>query len=375
MDPIINKNIYGITYSTDKIIESSTDTDYGLSESELDIIINHIEKNRFDWFKEITESSQGFMYLRKENTGLPRTLLITENEGIFIHLKRKNIKQIGSGKASRVTVSIKYSIKSKEKLEETANAVNNYQYNFGNLKSFNASYAQHKKIYQRLKDMNIEGVVKIYYYHDYIGKKGSHKLSLLMEMCNKGTLEYLITSGKLSASEEKKRISEQICVIIAKLHQAEITHGDLAPVNILFQSEALNVKLIDFGDGEFLEGMSEFEKIGHKMKDIHLLGQVLYCICAEKTSRGEQQKDFEEFVERIMGSDSKELKPIENLILDLMFPIKLEKLYRVLALVDSKNQLDQEEAQKQYCELLRNISMENFLNRLNDIPASYFNIT
>lgn len=375
MDPIdsmTNKNTDGITYSADKIKPNIENQEYGLTESELDTIINYIDSNKLEWFKKLVENNQEFMYLRRETTGLARNLLITENEDIFIHLKAKNIKKIGSGKSSKVTLSLKYyNTEGEKKFEKIANAVG---IKLGYLLEFNAGYEQQKKIYQHLKAKNIEGVVKHHHYHTYRGKKGIDKHSLLTEYCDKGTLKSLITNGKLSNSEEKKRISEQIFMIMAKVHQAEITHGDLTLANILFQGDAMNVKLIDFADGAVLEGMSEFEKTGRIVTDIHLLGQVLYCICAEKTSEEEQQEDFEKFVERLMESDLKELKPIEKLIFDLLFPVKLEEIHRVYTLISSKNHLDKEGGQRQYCELFKNVSVESFLNRLNGIPAKNFNI-
>ena len=374
IDPMTNKNTDGIAYSGDKIKPNSEDQEYGLIESELDTIINYIESNKLEWFKKLAESNEEFMYLRRETTDLARNLLVTENEDIFIHLKAKNIKQIGSGKSSRVTLSLKYNSTEEgvKKFEKIANAVG---INVGYLlEGFNVRYERQKKIYQHLKTKNIEGVVKHYYYHTYRGKKGINKPSLLMEYCDKGTLKSLITNGKLSNFEEKKRISEQIFMIMAKVHQAEITHGDLTLTNILFQGDAMNVKLIDFADGAVLEGMSEFEKIGRKVPDIHLLGQVLYCVCTEKTSEEEQQEDFENFVKRLMESDSKELKPIEKLIFDLLFPVKLEDMQRAFTLINSKNKSDKEEGERQYCELFKNVSIESFLNRLNAIPAKDFNI-
>jgi MAP/microtubule affinity-regulating kinase len=92
-----------------------------------------------------------------------------------------------------------------------------------------------------LKSLNHPNIIKLI---EVV--RENHRIFVVMEHCEGGTLLNLITSDKLKGLSEVKRLFRQIVEGISYLHSLGIAHGDIKPDNIVLTSEG-DAKLIDFG--------------------------------------------------------------------------------------------------------------------------------
>lgn len=83
----------------------------GLDENQQRQLATFLEANKGKYIQLLRQNNQEMIYLRKEETGLPRTIQIHSDGSIFIHLKRKGVNQLGEGGAKRATLSIDYTNK------------------------------------------------------------------------------------------------------------------------------------------------------------------------------------------------------------------------------------------------------------------------
>lgn len=82
-----------------------------------------------------------------------------------------------------------------------------------------------------------------------------HRLFLVIELCEGGTLQELIekqaksSPQKMLSDEEASQIMKSILEAVSYLHSRGIVHRDLKPENILFtnSNDYSQIKLIDFG--------------------------------------------------------------------------------------------------------------------------------
>ena len=116
------------------------------------------------------------------------------------------------------------------------------------------------------------------------------------EKIDESTLEQDRIDGKLLKKiiKEKTEITEELGKNIARLHSADVIHGDLTTSNVILSRER-ELYLIDFG----LSQVSD--RVEDKAVDIHLLKQVL------DSSHPEVSKEaWENFLEAYRGYEESE---------------------------------------------------------------------
>ena len=100
---------------------------------------------------------------------------------------------------------------------------------------------------------------------------------------------------KTISAEERKSIFKEVGTSVAKLHNADIIHGDLTTSNMIFNGK---VHFIDFGLG-FISPKPE-----DKAVDLHLLKQAL---------QSKHHEHFEECFKAVLEGYSSELKDFKKL--------------------------------------------------------------
>lgn len=208
----------------ENIIKVSDDT--GLTKGELFKIAKYIET------KLPYKVKKGKAYLRKEKTGLARTIEY-KSKRAFIHLKTHGVQALGTGCHKKVTRSIMYAA---HKPEVVANCVGD--------KTVKAE----GRILQKLNGS--DGVVKTYAFSTHKKKSGRKVYSMITKMYNAHTVRsYEYDRSHLENRNEAAYIARDLMLGLENMHAKKLAHRDLHSGNFMVHRTADKVSacLIDFG--------------------------------------------------------------------------------------------------------------------------------
>lgn len=104
-------------------------------------------------------------------------------------------------------------------------------------------------------------------------KKSANNIYLFQELCDKGSLEDVLSSRRKLPEAEVLVITKQIVKGYKYLHDNKIIHRDLKPANILIKDELY--KIADFGFAKYYQEGSELDTIHQS-----LVGSPIY-MCPE----------------------------------------------------------------------------------------------
>lgn len=104
-------------------------------------------------------------------------------------------------------------------------------------------------------------------------KKSANNIYLFQELCDKGSLEDVLSSRRKLPEAEVLVITKQIIKGYKYLHDNKIIHRDLKPANILIKDELY--KIADFGFAKYYQEGSELDTIHQS-----LVGSPIY-MCPE----------------------------------------------------------------------------------------------
>ena len=93
----------------------------------------------------------------------------------------------------------------------------------------------------------------------YDVKKSANNIYLFQELCDKGSLEDVLSSRRKLPEAEVLMITKQIIMGYKYLHDNKIIHRDLKPANILIKNESY--KIADFGFAKYYQEGSELDTI------------------------------------------------------------------------------------------------------------------
>lgn len=85
----------------------------------------------------------------------------------------------------------------------------------------------------------------------YDVKKSANNIYLFQELCDKGSLEDVLTNRRKLPEAEVLGIAKQIIKGYKFLHDNKIIHRDLKPANILIKDELY--KIADFGFAKYYQ--------------------------------------------------------------------------------------------------------------------------
>lgn len=94
--------------------------------------------------------------------------------------------------------------------------------------------------YKILKDLNLEGVIKVYGL-----EKSNNRPALIMEDFGALSLDKILEQRNLSL-EEFLKLAIKLSTILGEIHKNNIIHKDINPSNILWNTEKDKLKVIDF---------------------------------------------------------------------------------------------------------------------------------
>jgi len=187
---------------------------------------------------------KGEFYLRKEKTGLARTIEYDpKSHKTFIHLKTHNVNRVGKGCHKRVTLSIMYRAHTPEVV---VNSVGD------------ETILREAKALKMLKGK--PGIVPTYAMTQHVKKKTHEKVySLIQKHYNAHSMR--------SYHERNAQITKKECVKMAKdifsgleaMHEKRLAHLDLHRGNILCNrsSKGFECALIDFGQTRSFDAAKE----------------------------------------------------------------------------------------------------------------------
>lgn len=180
-------------------------------------------------------------YLRKETTGIPRTIEYEPiTKKVFIHLKTKNgLSMLGKGGQKRVTKSLEYS----QHPELLANAVYKCTTE-ADKKEAEAEIAALQKLKGKM------GVMELIATSSHKDKENiKPKLQIITKMYNQGDLHDFTMKHPLTLPE-KMKLTESILRGLASIQEAGIVHTDIKSENILVERKSdgsLEAVIADFG--------------------------------------------------------------------------------------------------------------------------------
>lgn len=242
-----------------------------LSKEELKSISHYIEK---ELPKQI---AAGNFYLKKEVTGLARTIEHDPLAGkTFIHLKRKNLKELGRGGAKTVTVSIEYGTKP----QYVANSI------------FKAMPSNEKEVNLMTRLKGNSGIINIYSSTRHVSSKNEEVLQLITPLYSHGSLKSFMEKGLKPTFTEKKSLCRDLLNGLSNMHDKGTAHGDIHQGNCLVQNSTsasatsrFEAVLTDFGTSVDLERHPLYE-----VRDMFAAGCMLYELIHE-THRQSQHWD------------------------------------------------------------------------------------
>ena len=237
-------------------LEGKTGIKHGLPKGELKAISHYIETIL------PRKIAEGTFYLNKEDTGLSRTIEYDPStKQTFIHLKRKEIKELGRGGAKTVTASILYG----KKPQYVANSI------------FNITAANEREIHfiQQLKDA--PGVVELISATTHRkAKTGEDVLQIITPLYIHGSLKSLMEKGPKLTFDEKISIMSDIFEGLGQMHDRGVAHGDIHQGNCLVGPRDVPPRrykavLTDLGTASNLGSNALLE-----VKDVFAAGCMLY---------------------------------------------------------------------------------------------------
>ncbi len=178
------------------------------------------------------KTKNGRAYLRKEKTGLARTLEYA-NGRTFIHLKTHGVELIGQGNHKRVTRSLMY-----------ANGGSTFVAN-----CVGDNSVQHEgKILQRLK--GLDGIAETYAVNSHKKKSGKLVHSIMMKHYNGRTVRTYECSPELLTPLEKVKIARDLMKGLENVHSKKVAHRDLYSTNFYVSKDGSDIStvLADFGE-------------------------------------------------------------------------------------------------------------------------------
>lgn len=143
-----------------------------------------------------------------------------------------------------------------------------------------SSIARFKREFEILRDLNIDGVVKVFSL-----EKHSKKYAIIMEDFGADSLEKILKERKLYLTKFLE-LAIKISGILGEIHQHNIIHKDINPSNIIWNPETNQLKIIDFG----ISTVIPREIAAAQSPDV-LEGTLAY-ISPEKTGRMNRIMDY-----------------------------------------------------------------------------------
>jgi len=140
--------------------------------------------------------------------------------------------------------------------------------------------ARIKHEYEILKNLNIAGVVKAYNLEKY-----NNRFALILENIDGVSLDQMIKTQKIEL-HDFLQIAIQISQSLGELHQQQIIHKDIKPLNILVNWSERLVKIIDFSIS------SRLSKEKPQLDNSSLLEGTLAYISPEQTGRMNRSVDY-----------------------------------------------------------------------------------
>lgn len=207
--------------------------DIGLTKNELFDIARYIE----------TEQPSKTAYLRKEDTGLARTIEQVANR-TFIHLKTHNVAPLGKGFHKSVTRSIMYDV---EHPALVANSVGD------------ATLQNEIEILKSLQ--GAEGVVQTYAVGKHKKKSGKEVYSVIMKLYNTQTIRSTEFNLQKLTPDEEVYVARDLMKGLESLHAKKIAHRDLHTSNFVLHREhephtgklKISCAIADFGEASSFE--------------------------------------------------------------------------------------------------------------------------
>ena len=135
-----------------------------------------------------------------------------------------------------------------------------------------AQVARLKHEYDLIRGIDIDGIIKTI---DFIDQNGM--LALVLEDFGGISLKEVISEG--FSLDRFLKLAIRIAEILAKLHQANISHRDIKPHNILLNPQTDVIKITDFGIA------AETLPIDHEMSNPVMMEGTLPYIAPEQTGR------------------------------------------------------------------------------------------
>lgn len=208
--------------------------DLGLKKKDLFSLCMFIESKLPSKIKE------GKVYLKKEKTGLKRTIEHDpKTKRTFIHLKTHGIKGLGEGWHKKVTKSIMYDLKAPEIV---ANCV--------------CDYTGWDEINVLKKVAGKMGIMQTYALTEHTkGKKKEKVASIICKLYNAHSVRHYQFNLTPMSQLEKLTIARDFVAGIESLHDKDLIHRDLHGANILVDKrldpltgkEVYSAAVIDFG--------------------------------------------------------------------------------------------------------------------------------
>ncbi len=234
-------------YAKDKI-------DYLYEVGKIDLFLNHILDKRFI-MKDCKLNEIDSIIKRGEIINFLNQNLLVEgysviNKNGFVSLIKEDerLENIGEG-----GFAIVY------KINDTGMALKKLKDEFVEFPTIRSRF---KREYELTKSLgNIKGVIEVFDYDD-------HSCSYTMKLAD-STLEEYINKNKIS-EDEKIDIIRCVMETMSLVHDKDVIHRDLSPLNIMIIDNS--IKISDFGLGKDLNG-----EHSHKTMYTKHVGQYRYC--------------------------------------------------------------------------------------------------
>ncbi len=140
--------------------------------------------------------------------------------------------------------------------------------------------AYFKREYEITRDIDLEGVVKVWGMEEQNGR-----LAMIMEDFGGESLDTLLDQDGLGI-EKFLPIAIRIAEALGRIHQLNFIHKDINPSNILWNQETDQVKIIDFGLATSLPGKESF------ILHTNVLEGTLDYVSPEQTGRVNRPLDY-----------------------------------------------------------------------------------